>query len=98
MKPKTPVAMQQLIQQVRKTLPFELPEAYACSGVCKGCSLKLLDYLDIELMIWEDRLKNKEIPSLGDIQRIAKTSQKIYRVLDKNNVLDALSVVRSENK
>ena len=90
--------MQQLIQQVRQALPFELPEAYACSGICKGCSLKLLDYLDIELLIWEERLKKEEIPSLDDIQRIAKTSRKIYRVLDKNNVLDALSVIRSDNK
>jgi len=90
--------MQQLIQQVRQALPFELPEAYVCSGVCKGCSLKLLDYLDMELMIWEDRLQKEEVPSLNDIHRIAKTSRKIYRVLDKNNVLDVLSAVQSVNK
>ena len=87
MKPKTPAAMQQLIQQVREILPFEMPEAYLCDGVCKGCSLKLLDYLDLELMDWEDRLQKGEIPDLADIQRVAKTSRKIHRVLDRSGVL-----------
>jgi len=52
----------------------------------------------MELMIWEDRLQKEEVPSLNDIHRIAKTSRKIYRVLDKNNVLDVLSAVQSVNK
>jgi len=86
-KPKTPAAMQQLIKQVREALPFDMPEAYLCDGVCKGCSLKLLDYLDLELTNWEDRLKDGEIPDLADIQRIAKTSRKFHRVLDKSGVL-----------
>jgi len=86
-KPKTPAAMQQLIQQVREVLPFNMPEAYLCDGVCKGCSLKLLDYLDVELMDWEGRLQQGEVPCLGDIQRLAKSSRKIHRVLDKNGLL-----------
>lgn len=80
--------MQQLIEQVRQELPFDLPEAYVCDGICKGCSLKLLDYLDLELMDWEDRLNNGEIPGLNDIQRLAKSSLKIHRVLDRNGLLD----------
>ncbi len=88
MKPKTPLAMQQLIQQVRETLPFATPQGYVCADECKGCSLKLLEFLDLELMEWEERLLQGEVPGLGDIQRIAKISRKIYTVLKKNGVLD----------
>ncbi len=87
MKPKTPAAMQQLIQQVRKTLPFGMPESSLCADECKGCSLKLLEFLDIELMDWEDRLEKGEVPTLGDVQRMAKISLKIRAVLEKNGVL-----------
>jgi hypothetical protein len=86
-KPKTPVAMRQLIQQVRETLPFGMPESNLCADECKGCSLKLLEFLDLELMDWEHRLEEGEVPGLSDIQRIAKISHKIYKVLDKNGVL-----------
>lgn len=87
MKPQTPEAMGQLIRQVRQALPFEQSELYLCNGICKGCSLKLLDYLDMELMDWEARLQQGEKPNLGDIQRLAKTSRKVYRVLDKNGLV-----------
>ena len=87
MKPKTPVAMQQLIQQVRETLPFGLPQGDVCADECKGCSLKLLDYLDLELIDWENRLQQGDVPGLGDIQRVAKISRRIYKVLDRNGVL-----------
>ncbi len=87
MKPRTPAAMRQLIQQVRESLPFELPAAYVCNGVCRGCSLKLLDYLDLELMHWENRLEEGDAPDLQDIQRLAKTSFKIHRVLEKNGLI-----------
>ncbi len=87
MKPKTLVAMQQLIQQVRETLPFGMPESHLCADECKGCSLKLLEFLEIELMDWGHRLDQGEIPNLGDIQRMAKISQKIYKVLDRNGLL-----------
>ncbi len=80
--------MQQLIQQVRETLPFATPQGYVCADECKGCSLKLLEFLDLELMEWEERLLQGEVPGLGDIQRIAKISRKIYTVLKKNGVLD----------
>ena len=79
--------MQQLIQQVRETLPFGMPESNLCADECKGCSLKLLEFLDMELMDWERRLDKGEVPSLADIQHIAKISQKIYKVLDRNGVL-----------
>ncbi len=79
--------MRLLIEQVRDALPFNAPEQYLCQGECKGCSLKLLDYLDTELTDWENRLSNGEVPGLGDVQRIAKTSKKIYRVLARNGLV-----------
>ncbi len=88
MKPDRKHAMQQLIQQVRMAMPFDLPEATLCSGKCNGCSQKLLDYLASELEEWEYRLQADETPDFGEIQRIAKTSTKIYKVLVRNGLLD----------
>jgi len=87
-KPGRTVAMKHLIQQVRTAMPFDLPEANLCSGKCNGCSQKLLDYLDIELESWESRINEGEVPDFGEIQRIARTSKKIYKVLEKNDLVD----------
>ena len=48
--------MRQLIGEVRRQLPFDLPQARLCNGPCTGCSLKLLDFLEVELQAWERRL------------------------------------------
>ena len=79
--------MQQLIDQIRDTLPFDTPAGYVCADECKGCSLKLLAFLDTELMDWEDRLMQGETPTLADIQQLAKLSRRVYAVLQKNGVL-----------
>ncbi|SIT10239.1 hypothetical protein [Neptunomonas antarctica] len=84
MKPDTTTAMQKLIDEVRFTIPFELPMSELCSGICTGCSKKLIDFLDMEVGEWEQRLQQGEKPGLGDINKLAKTSRKIYRVLQKN--------------
>ncbi|MBK5940947.1 hypothetical protein [Halochromatium roseum] len=90
MKPDTRTAMYALIAQVRETLPFDAPATQACNGDCQGCSLKLLDYLDGELCGWEQRLVAGETPNLGDLSRLAKTSRKVYAVLQKNGLLTAI--------
>ncbi|QEQ96975.1 hypothetical protein [Neptunomonas concharum] len=87
MKPDTSTAMHQLIEQVRDSIPFSMPVSDLCSGICNGCSKKLIDYLDMELVDWEQRLDAGELPKLGDINRLAKTSWKIYRVLQKNQLI-----------
>ena len=69
-------------------MPFDLPEANLCSGKCNGCSQKLLDYLDMELEDWEYRLTAGETPDFGDINRIARTGKKIYRVMKKNGLVN----------
>lgn len=80
--------MQQLIAQVRTNMPFDSYEANLCTGQCNGCAKKLLDYLDAELEDWEYRLKDGDSPDFGEINRIAKTSHKIYRVLQKYELID----------
>lgn len=87
MKPDTTTAMHELINEVRFTVPFELPMSELCSGICTGCSKKLIDFLDMELGEWEQRLKQGEKPGLGDINKLAKTSQKVFRVLQKNQLV-----------
>jgi len=79
--------MLQLIAQVRAAIPFELPVAQLCAGPCRGCPKKLLDYLDGELEDWQQRLDAKELPSLGDLQRLATCSRKIYRSLERNGLV-----------
>lgn len=88
-KPDTRAAMQALIDEVRLQLPFDLPMEVLCSGICNGCSKKLLDYLDMELCDWQQRLDSGDRPLLGDIQKLAKTCRKIHRVLQRNGLVAA---------
>lgn len=89
MKPDRITAMKQLIEQIRASMPFDLPEANLCSGQCNGCSQKLLDYLDMQIQEWEFRLTQGETPDFGEIHRLAKTSKKIYKVLQRNGLVDS---------
>ncbi len=79
--------MQSLISQIRQEIPFDVPEAYVCSGKCNGCSLKLLDFLDLQLNDWEERLKQGENPGFGDIKKLARMGVKIHRVLSGNGLV-----------
>ncbi len=86
-KPRTDVAMQELIDLVRLKTPFDLSNAELCSGICQGCSKKLLEYLDSELEDWSVRLKHDEVPSFKDLNSLAKRSTKIYNALQRNNLV-----------
>lgn len=91
MKARTPEAMRLVIHQVRDAIPFdEMTEARLCSGLCQGCPKKLLEYLEQEVEYWEGNLANGDEPSLGDVQKLARTSLKIHKVLVKNQVLGHL--------
>jgi hypothetical protein len=83
--------MRQLIEQVREAIPLGLSDEQICGDSCEGCSSKLLLYLETELDAWESRLADGVVPSFGDLDRLAKQGRKIYRVLQQNGVLDALS-------
>lgn len=41
----------------------------------------------MEITEWENRLENGETPDLNDIKNLAKTSRKIYKILEKNNLI-----------
>ena len=86
MKPDTVTAMRQLIVQIRAALPRELRGEQLCSDACEGCSVKLLTFLEDELAGWELRLDNGERPNFGDLNKLARTGRKIYRVLEKNGL------------
>ena len=88
MKPDTSTAMQNLIDEVRSAIPFGASEAQLCADTCKGCSMKLLEFLDTELEDWEQKLQDGVKPSFGDINRMAKTCKKIYMVLKKNGLIE----------
>ena len=77
-----------LIRQLREAIPLGLSDDEICGDSCEGCSSKLLIYLETELDSWESRLQEGVIPTLGDLDRLAKQGRKIHRVLQQNGVLD----------
>ena len=57
------------------------------TGLCTGCSVKLLDYLDRQLSEWETRIAAGERPSLADLSRLGGASRKVYRALAANGLV-----------
>ena len=86
-KPNTADAMRELIHQIRRAIPFDTPVEDLCAFGCKGCSVKLLEFLEQELESWSYRLDQGETPSFGDINQLAKSSKKIYKVLQRNGLV-----------
>ncbi len=86
MKPATPVAMRKLIMQIREAMPFALTREQICSDSCAGCAMKLLIFLETELDSWEQRLLHGARPDFGDLNKLASTSKKIYKVLRNNGL------------
>ena len=87
-KPDTTEAMRNLIHEVKTTLPLDLSPVEVCSDECKNCSIKLIEYIAMELETWEDRLDDGDIPNFRDLNRLAKSSKKIYRALVKNGLVN----------
>ena len=85
-KPNTRDAMYGLVNQVRSAVPFDMSVADICVDDCYGCPKKLMEYLDMELESWEQRLEDGEVPNFGDINTLAKRSKKITRALQKNGI------------
>lgn len=50
--------------------------------------MKLLDYLDMQLVEWEQRLQQGDKPDFADLSRLARTGHRIYRVLDSNGLVE----------
>jgi len=87
MKPNTTIAMQHLIDEVRLVIPFDANEDELCTDSCKGCSMKILEFLEMELEEWEQKLQAGIQPDFGDINRLSKTCKKVYMVLKKNGLV-----------
>ena len=88
MKPDTLLAMQNLIKQIKSAIPFDLGKIDACPDNCRGCSVKLIDFLEVEIVDWEYRLENNEAPNFEDLDKLAKTAKKIHRVLISNGLIE----------
>ena len=86
-RPDPSTAMQRLIQEIRVQIPFDTPEASLCRGPCKGCSKKLLEFLDTELEEWEGRLEEGVVPRFGDLTRLERLARKVMAALRKNGLI-----------
>lgn len=89
MKADTTTVMRKMIQQIREEFPFELGEEQLCTDTCSvGCPLKLLEYMEQEVLEWEARLDQGEVPNFRDLQSLEKTGKKIHDVLQKNQLVE----------
>ncbi|MCG8016018.1 MAG: hypothetical protein JAY97_07365 [Candidatus Thiodiazotropha sp. 'RUGA'] len=86
-KPNTQVAMRQLIEQIRRKIPFNLSEQERCGESCEGCSGKLLIYLESELDEWQIKLDQGVVPGFADLSRLAAKAKKIANVLRRNGLM-----------
>lgn len=78
--------MQDLIAEIRRTLPFDAAEAQVCQGPCDGCSLKLLNFLESELEGWQQRLDEGEKPGFKELSGLLKIARKVQRVIERNGL------------
>ncbi|MBT3203936.1 MAG: hypothetical protein HOM14_14240 [Gammaproteobacteria bacterium] len=88
MKPNTTQAMSELIDQIKTTLPLDQSETITCTGQCKICPEKLVEFISMELENWEYRLENGDVPNFKDLNKLAKSSLKIHKALDKKGLID----------
>jgi hypothetical protein len=79
--------MQRMILEVRDVIPFDMPEARICGGLCIGCPKKLLAFLEGELDGWQMRLEQGYRPSFGELGRLAACCRKIHAALQKNQLI-----------
>lgn len=77
--------MQQLLAQIQTTFPFDVDTDTLCDGECRGCKVKLLEYLADQVDTWQYRLAQGDVPDFGDLHKLGKSARKIHRVFEKNN-------------
>ncbi|HED14200.1 MAG TPA: hypothetical protein ENI62_11225 [Gammaproteobacteria bacterium] len=78
--------MYMLIQQARARLPFSDSMASVCHDQCRGCSRKLLEYIDSELNDWQQRLNAGQKPNFGQLHGLARKCHKIHSTLQHNDL------------
>ena len=87
-KPRTNDAMRGLIREARSKLPLNLSPLEVCGDECRGCSIKLIEYIAMELETWEQRLDDGFIPTFGDLDRLGRSCSRIHRVLTNNGLIE----------
>ncbi len=88
-RPDVAEAMRAALREIRVRLPFGLSQTELCTGDCQGCSRKLLEFLDSELLDWERRLDAGMRPGLADLSRLIRTARKVEQVLRRNGLVAA---------
>ena len=86
-KPSTSEAMRSLIREARSVLPLDLSPEQVCADECRGCSIKLIEFIAMEMDTWEYRLAAGAKPSFGDLDKLARSCIKIHRALQKNGLV-----------
>lgn len=82
----TTEAMRSLLNEIRRCIPLDLPEASLCGGKCLGCSKKMLEMLDTEVCFWESRLDD-EVPGLADLKSLQRLAERTHKILKRNQLV-----------
>ncbi|KFZ36709.1 hypothetical protein HR45_14725 [Shewanella mangrovi] len=85
-KPNTTQAMHYLIAEIEQQIPLNISDANMCGGKCQGCPKKMLEMLDSELSYWK-YADQSIVPSLADLNRLAKLAKRTHRVFSKNGLI-----------
>ena len=88
-KPTTRQAMQKMLTEIRRNIPFDTPQAVMCadSNSCQGCSVKLLEFLAMETDNWQQKLDDGVVPDFRDLAKLEKTARAVYRTLQRNGLI-----------
>ena len=88
-KPDLNSAMLNLIEEVKNELPLYESETFICGpkGNCSGCSKKLLEMVDSELMYWEHSISIGQGPNFEELRRFGKLCSSVRRGLERNGLV-----------
>ncbi|CAK2086480.1 hypothetical protein [Vibrio crassostreae] len=89
-KPDLNSAMLNLIEEVKNELPLYESETFICGpkGNCSGCSKKLLDMVESELMYWEHSISIGQGPNFEELRRFGKLCSSVRRGLERNGLVE----------
>ncbi|CAH6794630.1 conserved hypothetical protein [Vibrio chagasii] len=89
-KPDLNSAMLNLIEEVKNELPLYESETFICGpkGNCSGCSKKLLEMVDTELMYWEHSISMGQGPNFEELRRFGKLCSSVRRGLERNGLVE----------
>ncbi|MEZ8760683.1 hypothetical protein AB6D89_19695 [Vibrio splendidus] len=89
-KPNLNLAMRSLIEEVKNELPLYESETFICGPKenCSGCSKKLLEMVDSELMYWEHSISIGQGPNFEELRRFGKLCSSVRRGLERNGLVE----------